>query len=246
MIELMLLEMNMTSIGSDNTMICESAAETVVNICTKVSAAIKKIIIEMNDFVKQLQITIESAAFTMKMKRILSKAEKDLKSGKGSPISIVDMEAVTRLYQKDIITLRKKVQAIGSDLKKFSIRGNAGKIDRYMSNKDSLQKEIEDMLIELELATQKRVIVKPEMAKKEIDEIMKRQRIFMTEYTRVIYDFERLISEFEKVTAIAETDYAVREAVRNYSGPIHQLKVGATKLLRKSVFAIATVTSAVL
>lgn len=246
MIELMMLEMTMSTVDSDMPIIYEDASETISNICTKISATIRKFIVEMNNFVKQLQITIESAAFTVKMKRILAKVEKDLKNGKGSPISIVDMEAVTKLYQKDIIRLRKEVQSIASDLKKFSIRGNVGKINRYMENKTRLREEIEEMLVELELATQKRVVVKPEMAKKEIDEIMKRQRLFMTEYTRIIYDFERLVSEFEKVTAVAETDYAVREAVRDYSGPIQQLKVGATKLLRKSVFAITAITGVVI
>lgn len=246
MIELMMLEMTMSTVDSDMPIIYEDASETISNICTKISATIRKFIVEMNNFVKQLQITIESAAFTVKMKRILAKVEKDLKNGKGSPISIVDMEAVTKLYQKDIIRLRKEVQSIASDLKKFSIRGNVGKINRYMENKTRLREEIEEMLVELELATQKRVVVKPEMAKKEIDEIMKRQRLFMTEYTRIIYDFERLVSEFEKVTAVAETDYAVREAVRDYSGPIQQLKVGATKLLRKSVFVITAITGVVI
>ena len=246
MIELMMLEMTMSTVDSDMPIIYEDASETISNICTKISATIRKFIVEMNNFVKQLQITIESAAFTVKMKRILAKVEKDLKNGKGSPISIVDMEAVTKLYKKDIIRLRKEVQSIASDLKKFSIRGNVGKINRYMENKTRLREEIEEMLVELELATQKRVVVKPEMAKKEIDEIMKRQRLFMTEYTRIIYDFERLVSEFEKVTAVAETDYAVREAVRDYSGPIQQLKVGATKLLRKSVFAITAITGVVI
>lgn len=246
MIELMMLEMTMSTVDSDMPIIYEDASETISNICTKISATIRKFIVEMNNFVKQLQITIESTAFTVKMKRILAKVEKDLKNGKGSPISIVDMEAVTKLYQKDIIRLRKEVQSIASDLKKFSIRGNVGKINRYMENKTRLREEIEEMLVELELATQKRVVVKPEMAKKEIDEIMKRQRLFMTEYTRIIYDFERLVSEFEKVTAVAETDYAVREAVRDYSGPIQQLKVGATKLLRKSVFAITAITGVVI
>ena len=48
--------------------------------------------------------------------RLLSRIEKELKSGRQTPVELVDTEYITKLFRKDIDKLSKEVSKIGKVL----------------------------------------------------------------------------------------------------------------------------------
>lgn len=243
MYDLMALEIEMQNTankytGSENIYM---EANIIDHISVRFQSMLRKLVAEMKAFSEKLVLSITSAQNTLKQQRLLSRIEKELKSGRQTPVELVDTEYITKLFRKDIDKLSKEVSKIGKELTKFSIKGPEAKIERYMNKKAEISAEIEQMIVDLDAASKKRIIIPPMKARLEIERIIGLQKMYTDCYNKLIADFNIIMINFERNIAKAEADQRIRSMLTPCAGQLQDIKMGATKMVRKAVFAVSVV-----
>lgn len=232
--EIMQLELAMTY--EDSELFEESG--NLYGIIEKLTGSIKKIIINMKTFAAKITTHIDETITTMKLRMKLNQLKK---AAKTEVIRLPDMPYLVKTYKKSIAKLQKEVTNISKELNGLHLKRETKKINDYLKEREELEQRIVEISVEIETACTKTIQLNPDGAELMIKKTISDMKLWVSEYTKLIADVERLAIDFQKNTEIAEIDYGIKVAMRENISMLNKIQIGATKLLRKGVFLACSV-----
>lgn len=219
----------------------EGLGDTIYSFGAKVIATIKKMIVEMKAFANEIEVNVQSAALSLKIRTHMSMIK--AKVERGEVVYFTDIESITKSYGKVIDKMRKEVASIGKDFDKW-FKSNPDKITKHIERKDQLIQDLDKLLDDFTRDTQtKKVRVEPSGVPQLDRNIINHAQMYISEYVKLVNDLNQMVSKLERNATVAEINFDVKIATNQHIGVITRIKTNATKLLRKSVFAICTVAT---
>ena len=219
----------------------EDASRTVEGLIAKVTGTFKKVLNNMRAFASNMSIYIEKLVQKTRIHSQLRTVQAKLR--KGETVYLPDASKINAEYNKAMKEVKREINNLSRALNGIHLKSGDVVVDDYFTKKD----EVADKIIKLvdgfeEISSNPpKIELGPNSSEATVMRQFSKARVILDNYVELTKEINQLAILYERVTKNAEIDYRTKMICVGGLNIVQRAQIASTKLVRKSVFCIASV-----
>lgn len=216
-----------------------STQPKIVVLMEKIIAYIKSTVLTMSNYASTIKLDIEKHVTSAKIKKTIIKLRSRLLAGE--TVYLPDLQTITQKYKGIVTQMRKEIGSICKQLTSVRLIGGRDRVGKYLEQRDDFDKRLGEIISELDNIGEYTIAVSASdgaAIDRYANKVIQQVNMYVTEYTKLVRDIEKIALDFQTCTQQAEITYNIQQLTKNNMSKIESIKKSATKCLRRSTFII--------